>query len=234
MTDSALDAARSAGLTDVHAHRVALVERLVLRVARERYGDGPTALVEGWLERVRNDGPAAFDALALEVEETSVESLTAVLRTLTAYFHLVNKAEQIEIVRVNRERARAATSENPRGESIAEVVAEVAASRTAEEARALIRRLDIQPTLTAHPTEARRRTILLHQQEAAAALDKLTGPDLTPEEALEAEEEALRRLRLLLATDEVRPAAVTVRDEVQTRALLRRHDDLGRGPERSL
>ncbi|MGB3544489.1 phosphoenolpyruvate carboxylase, partial [Rubrivirga sp.] len=199
----------------VHARRVALVERLVLRVAQERYGDGPTALVEGWLGRVRDEGPAAFDALALEVEQTPIEDVTAVLRTLTAYFHLVNNAEQIEIVRVNRERARAATAEAPRGESIAQVVAEVASSRTAEQARALIRQLDIQPTLTAHPTEARRRTILLHQQEAAAALDKLTDLDLAPEEAHHAEEEALRRLRLLLATDEVRPAAVTVRDEVR-------------------
>ena len=215
MTDSALDAARSAGLTDVHARRVALVERLVLRVARERYGDGPTGLVEDWLGRAREHGPAAFDALSSEVGSTSVDDVTAVLRTLTAYFHLVNKAEQIEIVRVNRERAHAATEDAPRGESVAHVVAEVAASRTADEARALIRQLDIQPTLTAHPTEARRRTILLHQQEAAEALDKLTGPDLTPEEALEAEQEALRRLRLLLATDEVRPAAVTVRDEVR-------------------
>ena len=215
MTDSALDAARSAGLTDVHARRVALVERLVLRVARERYGEGPTETVEGWLAQVREHGPGAFKTIALEVGSTSVGDLSAVLRTLTAYFHLVNKAEQIEIVRVNRERAKAATSDDPRGESIAHAIAGVAASRTTEQARALIRRLDIQPTLTAHPTEARRRTILLHQQEAAEALDRLTGPDLTPEEALEAEEEALRRLRLLLATDEVRPAAVTVRDEVR-------------------
>ncbi len=218
MPDSALDAARSAGLTDVHARRVALVERLVLQVAKERYGDGPTDLAAGWLARVRAEGPAAFDALAAEVEGASVDTLTAVLRTLTATFHLVNKAEQIEIVRVNRERELAASADAPRGESVQEAVADLRASgRTRAEALALIGRLDIQPTLTAHPTEARRRTVLLHQQQAAAALDRLTAPDgtFTPAELDAAEAEALDRLRLLLATDEVRPAAVTVRDEVR-------------------
>ena len=216
--DPALDAARSAGLTDVHARRVALVERMVLTVAAERYGDSTAQTVSDWLARSRADGPAAFDALADQVEGTSVEALAAVLRTLTAYFHLVNKAEQIEIVRVNREREMAATPDAPRGESVDQAVAGLKArGLDADQARALVRRLDIQPTLTAHPTEARRRTVLLHQQAAAAALDRLTGdgPPLTPAERDDAEREALDRLRLLLATDEVRPAAVTVKDEVR-------------------
>ena len=214
----ALDAARAAGLTDVHARRVALVERMVLQVARERYGDGPADTASAWLARARADGPAAFDRLADEVGGASVETLAAVLRTLTAYFHLVNKAEQIEIVRVNREREMAASAEAPRGESVQEAVADLKArGLSADQARALVSRLDIQPTLTAHPTEARRRTVLLHQQHAAAALDRLTGdgPPLTPAERDAAEREALDRLRLLLATDEVRPAAVTVKDEVR-------------------
>ena len=224
MSDAALAAAQSAGLTDVHARRVALVERLVLRVARERYGDAVVGHVEDWLGRVREGGAAAFDGVAGAVAGESVETLEGVLRTLTAYFHLVNKAEQIEIVRVNREREVGATAETPRGESVMEAVADLRrAGRSVEEARALVGRLDIQPTLTAHPTEARRRTVLHHQQEAAAALDRLTaggpgsgpGQALTPAEADAAEGEALNRLRLLLATDEVRPAAVTVRDEVR-------------------
>ena len=216
MSDSALDAARSAGLTDIHARRVARVETLVLRVAEERYGAHTAGLVAEWLERARADGPAAFDDLARAVEAERVDTLADVLRALTAYFHLVNKAEQIEIVRVNRERERAATPDAPRGETVAAAVAALSASgATLDEAVGLFRRLDIQPTLTAHPTEARRRTVLLHQQAAAAALDRLDDAELTPAEAADAETEALNRLRLLLATDEIRPAAVTVRDEVR-------------------
>ena len=172
--------------------------------------------VQGWLSQVRRAGAAAFDGVTEAVAGASVETLEGVLRTLTAYFHLVNKAEQIEIVRVNREREVGASAEAPRGESVMEAIADLKrAGRSVDEARALVARLDIQPTLTAHPTEARRRTVLHHQQEAAAALDRLTSGGLTPAEADAAEAEALNRLRLLLATDEVRPAAVTVRDEVR-------------------
>ena len=216
MSATPLDAARAAGLTDAHAHRVALVERLVLQVAEERYGADATRLVADWLADVRADGEDAFDRVAEAVAATPTERLAAVLRTLTAYFHLVNKAEQIEIVRVNRERALAATPDAPRVESLTEAVASLKArGLDAEAALALVARLDIQPTLTAHPTEARRRTILLHQQEAAALLDTLSGDALTPAERDAAEAAALNRIRLLLVTDEIRPAAVTVQDEVR-------------------
>ena len=213
---SPLDAALGAGLRPVHAERVALAERLVLRAAREHYGDDAAALTRDLVARLRAVGPRAFDDVAGAIGEADVDTLTAVLRTLTAYFHLVNKAEQIEIVRVNRERERAATPEAPRAESLAAAVAELRADgRTLAETLALVGRLDIQPTFTAHPTEARRRTMLLHQDAAAALVDRIAGGDLTPAERDDAQAAALARLRLLLATDEVRPGPVTVRDEVR-------------------
>ena len=216
MFDSALTAATSAGLSGPLAQRVALVERLVGRVATERYGADATRLLADVLAIVRDKGPDGFDAAAERVAEAPTDRLLAVVRTVTAAFHLVNKAEQIEIVRVNRERSMAATPEAPRRESIAEAVLSLkTAGFSADAARALVGRLDIQPTLTAHPTEARRRTILLHQQAAAQGLERLTAGGLTPDEAAQTEADVENRLRLLLATDEVRPAAVTVRDEIR-------------------
>ena len=213
---SALDAARAAGLSEPLARRVALVERLVGRVAVERYGDAAGALLADVLATVRTHGPDGFDAAAARLADASTEHLQAAVRTLTAGFHLVNKAEQIEIMRVNRDRAMRATPGAPRAESVAAAVAHLRASGLdAEAARALVGRLDIVPTLTAHPTEARRRTVLLHQQAAARGLDALTAGGLTPDEAAETRAEVENRLRLLLTTDEVRPSEVTVRDEVR-------------------
>ncbi len=216
-SSAALAAAQAAGLSEPHARRVALVERLVGRAAVERYGPEAGALLADVLARVRQDGPDAFDAVADTLADAPTERLLAVVRTLTAGFHLVNKAEQIEIVRVNRARAMDATPETPRGESMAEAVRHLCdAGLDAEAALALVARLDIQPTLTAHPTEARRRTMLLHQQAAAAGLDALTTPGaLTPDEAADTLADVENRLRLMLTTDEVRPAAVTVRDEIR-------------------
>ncbi|HEX8385189.1 MAG TPA: phosphoenolpyruvate carboxylase, partial [Rubricoccaceae bacterium] len=119
------------------------------------------------------------------------------------------------IVRVNRDRAVAAPA-TQRPESIAAALASLHdAGVSCADALALVARLDVQPTFTAHPTEARRRTVLLHQQAAAVALDRLTSGRLTPDEADEARAEVENRLRLLLTTDEVRPSAVTVEDEVR-------------------
>ena len=212
----ALAATRAAGLSEPHGQRVALVERLVGRAAAERYGPEAAALLGDVLARVRAGGSDAFDGVAETLAGTPTDRLLAVVRTLTAGFHLVNKAEQLEIVRVNRERSVAATPHAPRAESIAQAILTLRdAGLSADDALALIARIDIQPTLTAHPTEARRRTILLHQQAAARGLDALTSGALTPDEAAETQADVENRLRLLLATDEVRPSAVTVRDEVR-------------------
>ncbi|MEL6615313.1 MAG: phosphoenolpyruvate carboxylase, partial [Bacteroidota bacterium] len=216
MSDPALSAALDAGLTPSLALRTALAERLVMEAAAERYGADVTDLARRLLATSRASGNSGFDALAEPLAEASTEQIAGLLRTLTAYFHLVNKAEQHEIVRVNRQRAQDATPEAPRRESIADAVHRLKASGASrEQALEWVRALDIQPTLTAHPTEARRRTILLHQGEAARLLDALGDDDLTPAERDDARSGLMNRLRLLLATDEVRTNAVTVEDEVR-------------------
>lgn len=205
--------ASDAGLSDSLSRRVARVEHHLRRVARERYGASAADLLSEALAEARDGN---LDAVSEMLKAASLEEATALLRTLTAAFHLINKAEQLEIVRVNRERAQAATAEAPRGESVAEAVHRLAeAGRSREEVMALLERLDIQPTLTAHPTEARRRTILLHQQEAADLLARLGDPDLPADDEAALTRDLENRMRLLLTTDEVRAAAVTVEDEVR-------------------
>src|SRR5205085_6633941 len=103
-----------------------------------------------------------------------------VLRALTILFQLLNAAEQKEIVRVNRER-RAKTGTAPRPESIADAVLRLRdAGVSAEEMEALLGRLQISPTLTAHPTEARRRAVLDKLQSIAGALARRAFPAALP------------------------------------------------------
>lgn len=205
--------AEGSGISAPLSRHVNLLGSLLGRAVRERYGDDTFHLVER-LRKLCGDGDR--DAAARLIAEQPLDRLQALLRAFTTFFHLVNKSEQLEILRINRERARAADADHPREESVADSVHRLhAEGRSLEEVLTLIGNLDIQPTLTAHPTEARRRTVLIHQREAAAALVRLADPDATPVEAAAAEAEALRRLRLLLATDELRPGKVTVRDEVR-------------------
>ncbi|MGZ5123914.1 MAG: phosphoenolpyruvate carboxylase [Burkholderiales bacterium] len=145
--------------------------------------------------------------------------LLRVLRAYTLLFQLINTAEQKEIVRVNRER-QARAGDAPRTESIAEAIQTLRRSgASAEHMQDAIDRLDICPTLTAHPTEARRRSVLDKLHSIAAGLVERSIPLDTPrlDRALTTEEstelEMMRVLTALWQTDELRAAPITVTDE---------------------
>ena len=190
--------------------------------------------------------PGPREEAAERIRGLPLEEILWLVRAFSAFFHLVNQAEKQEIVRINRERAReAAASGRPRTESIHEAVARLAGGGDPGASTAgpdgllrLLGRVDVQPTLTAHPTEARRRTVLAKQRRIAALLTARRRRDTTPEE----EERLLDRLgaeiATLLATSPVPAERPTVGDEVEQglhflrtaiwQAVPRIHDDVER------
>ncbi|MGH7465837.1 MAG: phosphoenolpyruvate carboxylase, partial [Longimicrobiales bacterium] len=80
---------------------------------------------------------------------------------------------------------------------------------------ALLRRLDIQPTLTAHPTEARRHSILQKQKRIVELLERLRRPDITREEVVTTGDALYGEIALLVATDDVRVEPPAVADEIE-------------------
>ncbi|MGD8427346.1 MAG: phosphoenolpyruvate carboxylase [Balneolaceae bacterium] len=158
----------------------------------------------------------AFKDIESQIDALSVEQIAGLLRYYTVYFHLMNSQEQREITRINRERAINNTPESPRSESIAEAVNYLKEEGfSADEAAEVIAKLDIQPTITAHPTEARRHSVLIKQQHITEMIDHLSHAELTPDERKEKTMDILNEIHLLLATDEVRTEKVTVEDEVE-------------------
>ncbi|MEZ6234051.1 MAG: phosphoenolpyruvate carboxylase [Phycisphaerales bacterium] len=196
-----------------------MLERL-LGEELARAGLGAALEDEASLRRLCVPGPDGspgdLDRAAAWLGELPVARIRAVIQILTLRFHLRNKAEQLEIARINRERERKATPESPRTESIAEAVATLARrGASLDDLLATLGRLDIQPTLTAHPTEARRRAVLRKQARMAETLADLERPDLLDAER-EGHEAGLRRVLLELAvTDEVRSQRLDALDEVR-------------------
>jgi phosphoenolpyruvate carboxylase len=212
--------AEGTGISAPLSRNVNLVGGLLGEVVAQRHGRPMLELIERLRllcrEAAREDDPAKRGDAARIIAEQELETLLVVLRAFTTYFHLVNKAEQLEVARINRAREQTATADAPRAESIADAVHDLAAKGLgAEDVHGFLAKLDIQPTLTAHPTEARRRSILLRQSDIAAALERLTDPRLTPAEADAQVAEIRNGIALLLTTDEVRTRAVTVEDEVR-------------------
>ena len=103
---------------------------------------------------------------------------------------------------------------HPRAESIDAAVFQLQeAGTTLEELLQILENLDIQPTLTAHPTEARRRTTLEKQQRIAELLSQL-DLDLTKTERERALQDLHDQVALLFVTDELHAERLTVENEV--------------------
>ncbi|MEQ8850346.1 MAG: phosphoenolpyruvate carboxylase [Phycisphaerales bacterium] len=158
------------------------------------------------------DEPDAWGPIRDAIAGRSDGELHDLVRYLTARFHLLNKAEQMTIARINRERAM----KGARPESIADAVSQL--HRDGRDARSVIdafARADIQPTLTAHPTEARRQTILYKQQEIARLIGELSARELSDAEQRARREELARIVQMLVLTDDVRHKRLSVPDEVR-------------------
>ena len=138
------------------------------------------------------------------------------IRYLTVRFHMLNNAEKSTIARINREREHTATFEKPRAESIAEGLLTVSRSGlSAEQSAELLHRLDIQPTLTAHPTESRRRSLQLMLREVSELIGVCLSDRSIPAERQAAESRLRQVASMLLMTDEVRARRLSVLDEVR-------------------
>jgi phosphoenolpyruvate carboxylase len=90
-----------------------------------------------------------------------------------------------------------------------------AAGISADDARAAMRKLQITPVFTAHPTEVARRTVLLKRRRIAQYLENLDRLPLSASDAAEYESLILAEITSLWQTDEVRLKKPGVIDEVR-------------------
>lgn len=141
----------------------------------------------------------------------------AMLKAFSTYFQLVNLAEENQRVHILRQRAVVAAEQGiPVTETIAHAVRRLQAEGTsADEMRELLRELLIIPVFTAHPTEAKRRTVLFKLKKMAEILRELDRTDLLPRERTEQEELLRENIVLLWQSDEMRDRPPTVMDEVR-------------------
>jgi phosphoenolpyruvate carboxylase len=206
----------SGGISEQMSKQVNLLGGLLGQAAKDLCGDKAYSHIEHLRllckdARRKNDTSKQLEAISY-VKSLEIIELNEILRSFTAYFHLVNKAEQHEIARINKDRT---IKRGSRPESISDSLTSLVQSGiTKSEFQTVLNKLDIQPTFTAHPTEARRRSILYKQKMIAQCLDKLTYQTLSEMEQHEIYEQLYHFIQLLFITDEVRSTSLTVKDEV--------------------
>jgi phosphoenolpyruvate carboxylase len=210
----------TAGARDPLAVEVRLLGALLGQVISEQAGPELFALVERIRKRTialrRDNDPLDRARLDEELGALDLGSAEAVIEAFALYFGLVNLAEARGRIRVLRRRERAAR-DGVLGGSVADAVAGLRRlGRTDADLDKLVGRLEVSPVLTAHPTEARRRTALLALRRCAVLLARLDDPRLTPSEDREIRRHLRAEITLLWRTSNLRLIRPTPLDEVRT------------------
>jgi phosphoenolpyruvate carboxylase len=162
--------------------------------------------------RVR-EGELGRGELEGAVAELGTDGQGQVQRAFAVFFQLANIAEQYH--RVRRRREYEVERRLPR-ESLAEAVERLRSAGAGDDelARA-VSDLSVRLVVTAHPTEATRRTILQAHQRIAALLRELDTHGLPPSRATEIEEQLAEEITILWQTDEVTSRRPRVVDEIR-------------------
>ena len=151
------------------------------------------------------DFPGGRRAFAEQIAQLGDAELDEVARAFALRCHLMNIAEERQRLRTLRARG-----ERPPDGLAAEIDAIVDAGATAGELRTLFERLLVMPVLTAHPTEARRRSSLDHVARIAGILDELDLSD-----SARAAERLAAEVLAFHATEDARARRPTPLDEVE-------------------
>ncbi|MDS0276673.1 phosphoenolpyruvate carboxylase [Halomicroarcula sp. S1AR25-4] len=170
-----------------------IVERIRTASIEYRRGDSET----------RADVGQTLDRLNPEMQDI-------VARAFTTYFELINLAEERQRVREIREGSQEGVLED----SVLDAVKKLSdRGADAEEVADVLDDVLIQPTFTAHPTEARRKTVKAKLRSVANDLEALDEIRLTDREEARIERDLDAEVTSLWQTPQVRDRRPEVTDE---------------------
>ncbi len=145
----------------------------------------------------------------------SLESaeILVVIHAFAIFLDLLNMAEDRQRVRILSQRAREAYPQ-PRNESIRDAIADLKESgKSAAEIQSILDSLHIELVFTAHPTDAKRRSIRRKLIQVRELLTQLDGNPL-PEQRQRIEQMLRGEIAKIWQTDFIRPWRPTVMQEV--------------------
>ncbi|HLY25187.1 MAG TPA: phosphoenolpyruvate carboxylase, partial [Aggregatilineales bacterium] len=203
---------------------IKLLGNLLGDVIREQHGDQALALVEkvraqakarrerpSTAQAVPGANGAGAEPLAAEIDRLNLASRRILIKAFSNYFQLINIAEDQQRIRVLRQREINGVQD----ESIdAAILALRNASVSAADMRRLLSRLSVRLVLTAHPSEAKRKEVLIKLRRIAEIMATREVPGLVPREVHALEDALFEEIEELWQTRPTRPTRTTVLDEV--------------------
>ncbi len=165
---------------------VARLGALLGKLLRELAPAGVFETVEAarLASRRRRKGDAtAGDELRSILGQLSPELALEVVRAFSAYFGVVNMAEQVHRLRRRVDYLRSGEAQPGGLRAVADEL--VRRGTTAEEVAEALASLVVEPVFTAHPTESVRRTLLKKDQRLARALVERFQEEVLDPDSLE-------------------------------------------------
>ena len=172
-------------------------------------------LRSGYISLRTEDDQGARQKLMALIDSINTPLLEKVIRAFNVFYVVANIVEEDFLHRHRRSMYRTNQGGCLWEGSFLSTMQELKADGfTANEVQTLINELKYTPVFTAHPTEARRRTIMDIQRRIFLLVDGLYDPNLIGEESSRIRRQIKAEIQLLWRTDEVRIKKPSVEDEV--------------------
>lgn len=147
------------------------------------------------------------------VTPLGLEDQHQIIKAFATFFELTNLAEANH--RKRRSRAHRVAGEPGKAGSLRATLERMnAAGISADQALEWLRRVEVVPVFTAHPTEVARRVMLFKRRRIAAQLVELDGLPLADSKVRHCQEAILAEITALWQSDEVRRRKPRVQDEI--------------------
>ncbi len=163
----------------------------------------------------KNPDAGLYQKLKEEINNLQPPMRSQVIRAFSIYFHLVNIAEQNHRIRRRRE-YQLREDHGAQPFSLESAVLSLKNNDFSKEViQDVLHQLSLELIITAHPTEATKRTVLEIQKRIANLLKQLDQPQMTNSERESLKESLFNEVTVLWQTDELRHRKPTVMDEVR-------------------
>ena len=172
------------------------------------------ALRRGFVAAHGRDDRAARRRLTTLIDGLAPEALSEIVRAFNIYFSLVNIAEEAIGLRQRRDAVQRGTHMWP-GSFHDTLIDLKERGVGVGDLQTLLDRLTFLPVITAHPSEAKRRTIKGALRSIFVSVQGLDDPRVRGMYFDEAIRRLSNQVRVLWKTDEVRAFGLEVRDEIR-------------------
>ncbi len=183
-------------------------------IIREQHDNDAFELVEVVRQTAkgrRNFELGASEELTTLINTLNLEQRRVLIKAFSNYFQLINIAEDHQRIRILLQREH----EENLTESIAESIQALHThGLTADEVRAVLEQISVRLVLTAHPSEAKRKEVLVKLRHIAQLLASKEQHTVLPREQRALEKALAEEIEELWQTQPTRASKATVADEV--------------------